>query len=280
MGARRHRAPARSPFHRRASPKTAQSNPGRGAETQGRHRTVQVPRRTPRTAITAVAVMATISAMTAAADPAGWRDEDPATNSASTRGPGERGAPTPAPTREPQERLRTGYRELSLSRSATRADSVRSKRQPDWLATCQTETQQSQGANGLVQDENLCELPAGFHLRGDAAAAWARLSARYQQQFGDLPCMTDGYRSLDAQRRLYSSKPGLAATPGTSNHGWGVAVDLCGGVESFGAREHEWMLDNANRFGWINPTWARPSGSRPEPWHWEYTDRLTQEDAS
>lgn len=43
--------------------------------------------------------------------------------------------------------------------------------------------------------------------------------------------ITDSYRSYDQQVRLAEEKGlyrngGLAATPGTSNHGWGLAVDF------------------------------------------------------
>jgi hypothetical protein len=30
------------------------------------------------------------------------------------------------------------------------------------------------------------------------------------------------------------------------------------------------MLQNAPRFGWIHPDWAKQGGNREEPWHWEY----------
>ena len=45
--------------------------------------------------------------------------------------------------------------------------------------------------------------------------------------------------------RLYGQKPVLAAVPGTSNHGWGLAVDLCGGIERFGTQQYAWMQANA-----------------------------------
>jgi LAS superfamily LD-carboxypeptidase LdcB len=66
-------------------------------------------------------------------------------------------------------------------------------------------------------------------------------------------------------------KPALAAVPGTSNHGWALAVDLCGGIQSFGTAEYAWMVANAPAFGWSNPPWARPGQGREEPWHWEFT---------
>ncbi|WP_218917719.1 M15 family metallopeptidase [Nocardioides dokdonensis] len=143
---------------------------------------------------------------------------------------------------------------------------------PDWLATCDTTPAETSEPNGLIADSNLCELPTdGLHLRGDAAQAWWRLSESYHREFDEPLCMTDAYRSLDAQQRLSAAKPGLAARPGTSNHGWGVAIDLCGGAESFGTDEYTWLLANAIDTGWTNPTWAQQGGSKPEPWHWEYS---------
>jgi LAS superfamily LD-carboxypeptidase LdcB len=82
--------------------------------------------------------------------------------------------------------------------------------------------------------------------------------------------VTDSYRSYSEQVAVYHRKPGLAAVPGTSEHGWGKAVDFCGGIESTGTPEHAWMQANAGRFGWYHPDWAEPSGSRPEAWHWEF----------
>jgi hypothetical protein len=125
--------------------------------------------------------------------------------------------------------------------------------------------------NGLVPSDALCPLPQdGHRLRADAAIAFWQLNDAFRADFGRSICMTDSYRSLAMQRDLYYRKPGLAAVPGTSNHGWGLAVDLCGGAESFGTKVYRWLDENGEEFGWENPSWARPWGSNPEPWHWEY----------
>jgi LAS superfamily LD-carboxypeptidase LdcB len=64
---------------------------------------------------------------------------------------------------------------------------------------------------------------------------------------------------------------GYAAVPGTSNHGWGLAVDLCGGIQVDYSPEHEWLMDHAAEFSWFHPSWALPGGPGPhEPWHWEF----------
>ena len=50
----------------------------------------------------------------------------------------------------------------------------------------------------------------------------------------------------------------LAATPGKSNHGWGLAVDL-----ELDDRAQAWMRENAHNYGFVEDV-AR------EPWHWGY----------
>lgn len=161
-------------------------------------------------------------------------------------------------------------RRPTVSRSGPRARSDSRPRRPSWLADCETAPAESKEPNGLISDENLCDLPSGLHLRGDAAEAWWRLSTDYRRRFGEPLCMTDAYRDLGAQQQLSAAKPGLAARPGTSNHGWGVAVDLCGGAESYGTAQHEWLRANAESARWANPSWAQQGGSKPEPWHWEF----------
>ena len=125
--------------------------------------------------------------------------------------------------------------------------------------------------NGLIPPSAMCPLgPAGHALRCDAAAAYRAMSSAFAGAFGTPICITDSYRTYSSQVRLYGQKPALAAVPGTSNHGWGLAVDLCGGIERFGTPEYLWMKANAGRFGFLHPDWAEPGNGREEPWHWEY----------
>ncbi len=127
-------------------------------------------------------------------------------------------------------------------------------------------------ANGNLDPGSLCPLwmAPGHRLRADAAAAFNAMSQYHASSLGSPLCVTDSYRSYSEQASLYRRKPGLAAVPGSSNHGWGLAVDFCGGIEDSGSSAHQWMKDNAPRFGWFHPSWAEPSGNRPEPWHWEF----------
>jgi hypothetical protein len=127
--------------------------------------------------------------------------------------------------------------------------------------------------NGRLPTSALCPLwgTPGEALRADAAAGFNRMSRAFAAEFGSPICVTDSYRSYSEQQRVYREKPGLAAKPGTSNHGWGLATDLCGGVQNDGTAANNWLRQNAGRFNWFHPSWGDPGGSGPyEPWHWEY----------
>jgi D-alanyl-D-alanine carboxypeptidase len=126
-------------------------------------------------------------------------------------------------------------------------------------------------ANGGVPAADLCTLWDGKHrLRSDAAVALAKVNLAYHARFGHDMCISDAYRTLAQQYAVKAARGGFAATPGTSEHGWGLAVDLCDGVSS-GRTTYWWLRNNAPAYGWDNPDWARAGGSGPhENWHWEY----------
>lgn len=133
--------------------------------------------------------------------------------------------------------------------------------------------------NGKIPASALCKIPgygnSPHMLRCDAAKAFGQMSSAYAEKFGSKISITDSYRTYESQVRLKQQKPFLAAKPGTSNHGWALATDLGGGIQSYSSPQYKWMLANAPKFGWDNPSWARQenqnkSGSKPEPWHFEY----------
>ena len=127
------------------------------------------------------------------------------------------------------------------------------------------------GTNGQLPDSDLCTLWDGHtQMRADAASALAELNAVYVARFGADMCLASGYRTLQEQYSVKARRGGLAAAPGKSNHGWGLAVDFCSAMTS-GAR-WTWLNQNAGTYGFENPEWAKPGGSGPfERWHWEYT---------
>lgn len=126
--------------------------------------------------------------------------------------------------------------------------------------------------NGMIPASGLCPVwgAPGERLSPTAAASFNALSKAYAAQTGVPLCITDSYRSLPDQISVKVKRGRFAATPGTSRHGLGRAVDLCGGVEDFGSPAHRWMRQNAPLYGWFHPSWAAAGGSLPEPWHWEF----------
>lgn len=133
------------------------------------------------------------------------------------------------------------------------------------------------GTNGKLAIEDLCPMGVGpegqdQYLRCDAAAAWERLGAEFQAEFGKPLRVEYGYRPYDWQLQVLDEfGAGLAGRPGTSNHGWAVAADVP--VDDgfrFGQPEFTWLAANGPRHGWVHPYWARQGGGREESWHFEY----------
>lgn len=120
-------------------------------------------------------------------------------------------------------------------------------------------------ANGRIPSSELCGIPyaAGHRLHCDAVAALLLADADFHAQTGRHLTLTDSYRSYSLQVATRAAKPATAAAPGTSNHGWGMAVD-------FYPEAAAWMAENGADYGWVHPQWARPGGSKPESWHLEF----------
>ena len=132
-------------------------------------------------------------------------------------------------------------------------------------------TQATLSNNGQIPEASLCDVPGtGHHLTKDAARAWVALSTRYVARFDESPASPTPTGACPPAVTA-SRQTRARAQPGTSNHGWAEALDLCGGAESYSSEEYTWLSDNGPRWGWQNPEWAKQYGSKPEPWHWEYT---------
>src|SRR5436189_88496 len=80
-------------------------------------------------------------------------------------------------------------------------------------------------------------------LRSPAAGAFRQLSAAAERD-GVRIGVNDSYRSYEqqvdvARRKGLYSQGGLAAKPGTSEHGWGLSLDL-----ALDGRAQRWMRAN------------------------------------
>ena len=137
------------------------------------------------------------------------------------------------------------------------------------LPGCDGEAPKGEASNGELPDEWLCKIGVGNHkLRTDAAVAFAKMNAAFKKDTGKDLAVTDSYRSLESQVSVAARKPGFAARPGTSNHGWGLALDLGGGTQTGSGEQYDWLVANASEYGWENPDWAKRNSY--ELWHWEY----------
>ena len=134
------------------------------------------------------------------------------------------------------------------------------------------------GKNGRLDTRNLLPIGRNHFLRADAGRAYLAMVAAAAKD-NIKWSITDSYRPFEVQVRLArekglygvaapngtypaGNKIGLAARPGTSKHGWGLAVDLGGGAQSKGTPQNNWLVNNAGRFGF--KTIPR------EAWHWQY----------
>lgn len=115
--------------------------------------------------------------------------------------------------------------------------------------------------NGRLPDSVLVPIAPGQRLQPEAARAYLAMTSAAAQD-GVRWTVTDSYRTLAQQTALAKTKGlysegGLAAKPGTSQHGYGLAVDL--DLKQDGVT---WLQRNAVRFGF--------STIPREPWHWQY----------
>ena len=176
-----------------------------------------------------------------------------------------RPSPSPRPSSAPpqQRRGRPRWRRPRSSRAPGRpsppVDALLGAAVARPEATC-TGASTAGFANGQIPTDVLCPLwgTSGHMLRADAAAAFNALSRAYAEAFRAPICVTDSYRDYPSQVAVRAAKPTLAAVPGTSNHGWGVALDLCDGVQAFGSPQHEWLRSTR----WPSAGSTRP-GRRP-----------------
>ncbi|NIZ91719.1 peptidase M15 [Kineosporiaceae bacterium B12] len=118
--------------------------------------------------------------------------------------------------------------------------------------------------NGEIPAAALSSIGQGSHtMWAPAAQAYQTLRAAAARDGVTIEA-TDSYRPYEqqvdlAQRKGLYSQGGLAAKPGTSEHGWGLSLDL-----DLNTKALTWMRAHAKDYGF--------SENVPrEPWHWTFT---------
>lgn len=116
-----------------------------------------------------------------------------------------------------------------------------------------------QDQNGRIPASELVKV-AGVHRLSPGAAAAFKAMKRAAKKDGVNITLTDSYRDYATQVRLAQEKGlysqgGLAAEPGTSDHGLGHAIDVAEG--------REWIQRNGARYGWVMDT-------PREDWHYGF----------
>ena len=117
--------------------------------------------------------------------------------------------------------------------------------------------------NGKIPASALEQVGNTRHkLWGPAAESLTRMMSDAEKA-GVHIGITDSYRpyaeQVDlAKRKGLYSQGGLAAKPGTSEHGWGMATDL-----DLNNKAQAWVRANGEKYGFVENT-------PREPWHWAY----------
>lgn len=118
--------------------------------------------------------------------------------------------------------------------------------------------------NGNLSASVLAPIGGGYYLERGAAAAFNAMATAAQKRWGRRVSVVAGYRTYSKQVyfwNLYRSGRGnLAAVPGTSNHGWGLAVDLA-------SQWDRWAVDQIGRSYGYAKIW---SDAPSEWWHIKY----------
>lgn len=123
--------------------------------------------------------------------------------------------------------------------------------------------------------------------------SWMSSQNKFKDSNGYYASIISMFRTITKQKELYDSYNGIGvALPGTSRHGWGIAVDLqfnkANGEKisnrmngsnlpnvkvGFDYTINEslvWLIKNSYRYGWILPYSLRNGDEKNEFWHFEY----------
>lgn len=164
-------------------------------------------------------------------------------------------------------------RQQSVIAKRAAADQTFGGKQPYAYTGAKYAGRGKQYAQGQAMQQAGGSLGGRFGIKPEASNAFTAMENAFSKAFGSGISVQEGFRSFEKQKYLYdgyrAGRPGfnLAAKPGTSNHGTGIAVDLGGPFMNSNSAQHKWLQANGPKFGWH---WVGRTFSQVEPWHWEY----------
>ncbi|MEE1619913.1 SH3 domain-containing protein [Zafaria sp. Z1313] len=138
-----------------------------------------------------------------------------------------------------------------------------------------TAAQLRRSANGKLPSSALVAIPWDPQknlIAGPALADLTRMNAAFKKKFGRDLEVDLTYRTLGMQRYLYTDLgPMIAARPGTSSHGWGLAIDFPETKPyGFGGAYYTWLKKYSKQWGWVHHKRLEQGSPYAEAWHFEY----------
>lgn len=132
--------------------------------------------------------------------------------------------------------------------------------------------------NGAVPEKMLVAIawdPEKTLIAGPALNDLNRLNAAFKKKFGENLEIDLAYRTRSTQDAYWIELGQfIAAKPGTSNHGWGTAVDFPETYNySFRGKYFKWLKANSKNYNWTHRKILEEGSPYAEAWHFEYSGR-------
>lgn len=130
-------------------------------------------------------------------------------------------------------------------------------------------------ANGRLASSNLVAIswdPGQNLIAGPALGDLTKMNQAFKKKFGHNLEIDLTYRTRGTQEYLYRELgPMIAAKPGTSNHGWGLAIDFPETRDyGFGGKYYTWLTAHSAKYGWVHHKVYDKGSPYAEAWHFEY----------
>lgn len=143
---------------------------------------------------------------------------------------------------------------------------------------------ENHGVSGYLEDAQLVSIESDVvnvrsrdkRLVPEAAVSLQAMAAVYKSQTDDEFDVTSAYRDIKTQKQVFQRQDHrrypLASSPGSSDRGWGIIIDVPGGNDNDLSYQQAWMVDNAGKFGWEMVAPPTSTGVYKQPQHWIYDD--------